>query len=426
MSKDSSSSEFRPNHKAVPRKQEAHDNRPENEPGKLSPRVTIPEVEPPQKNGIKLSIPLWLWAAVGLLVLIGAGISVFMVVRQTKVTFRVDAGDLKITDQPAVIYNFMGKVDLLRSDYARRMTPIDSEYTEVRNNLASARADMAGKLETKRLLKGEIQRLSAQIPDFIEQSQGQLNDLWVKQGAVLDKEYADTKEQYQKKLEDRAKQLGVDYQRNQDIDSIDVSVNAFKLSLYGAPKTVKVEDERKYAESLLAEWQKYQEDWQKRLVSMKDKSQQIRQQPGPKIEEVKAQVAKVQNDIFAVDADISSYQLEIQQYEGRTNDLNTQIQKVTKQFMDDLLSAPKEFIKTRLQLDGNGIAELKDLEDHKEDFPPGDYFLLVSAQKDDQVYWALKKFTIKEYSKSDVYILRSDFVLARSYLSNKQESRAAE
>jgi cob(I)alamin adenosyltransferase len=400
----------------VPKRQPS---RPENKPGKLRPKVNIPEVPARQ---FKLAVPLRLWAGLGALILAGIGLFVFWLIKETRVTFRVDAGDLKIDDQPAVIYNFMGKVDLLRSDYARRVKPIDSEHNEVQNNLASARADLAGKLETKRLLKGEAQRLNAQIPAFISESRNELNDLWVKQGASLDKEYADTKEQYQQKLEERARQLGVDYQRNKEIDSIDVSVNAFKLALYGAAKTIKVEDERKYAEGLLVEWQKYQEAWQKRMVSMKDKSQSIRQQPGPKIEEAQAQIAKVQNDIFAVDADISSYQVEIQQYDARTGDLNAQIQKVTKQFMDDLLNAPKEFVKTRLKLNGNGVAELKDLENRKDDFPPGNYFLLVSAKKDSQVYWALKNFTIKEHGKSQVYILRSDFVLASSYLGKENHT----
>ncbi|MDR1146634.1 MAG: hypothetical protein LBK71_10940 [Verrucomicrobiales bacterium] len=392
-------------------------NRPERRPGKLRPKVDLPETPLPARHRYKPARPWQLWAAGGMLLLIGAVCLVIWLARETRVTFHVNVGELKITDQPAVIYNFTGKVDLLRADYRRRLAPINLELNEVQNNLAAARADLAGKLERRRLLKGEMERLNAQIPGFIAQSNDALNDLWLKQGTALDEEYADTKEQYQRRLIERAGQLGVVYQRNREIDSIDVSVNAFKLALYGANKAVKVEDERKFAERLLAEWQQYQEDWQQRLGSMKDKSQAIRQQPGPKIEGVKEQLAKLRDDQAAAEADISSYQLEVRQYEARLAELDERLQQVTGRFMDDLLGAPRDFVKIRLKLTVDGTAELKNLEQHRDDFPAGDYFLLVTAEKDDQVDWALKKFTIKDHGRERIYVLRGDFVPARSYLS---------
>jgi predicted outer membrane protein len=393
-------------------------NKPEQQSGKLSPRIIIPETTPPAKRGFRL--PLWLWLGLAVLFLLGAGLAIFRLSQEARVTFKVDAGDLQMTDQPMVIYNLMGKVELLRSDYARRTAPVNTEYAEVQNHLTAACADLAGKLEAKRLLKGEENRLGTEIPDIISQNQSALEDLWITQGAELDKEYADTKEEYQQKLELRARELGVDYQRNKEIDSIDVSVNAFKLALYNAPKTVKSEEERKYAEGLLAEWQKYQEDWQKRLGSMKEQSQEIRQRPGPKINEVKKLIGKVTDDLQTIDADIAAYQQEVREHESRLAGLDGQVQQITRQFVADLLNTPKDFVKTRLKLNVSGMAELTDLENHKQDFPPGDYFLLVSAQKDGEIYWALKKFAIREHRRETVYIQRRDFVLARSYLSGQK------
>ena len=394
-------------------------NKPEQQPGKLSPRVIIPETTPTPKRKFTLAIPTWVWVGLAALLLLCAGLPIFKLMRGTKVTFKINVGDLQIVDQPAVIYNPMGKLDLLRSDYARRIAPINTEYEEVQRHLNAARADLAGKLEAKRVLKGEENRLGTEIPDIILQNQSALDDLWVKEGDALDKEYEDTKEAFQQRLETRARELGIPYQRNKEINSIDVSVNAFKLALYGAPKTVKAEEERKYAEALLAEWQNYQEEWQKRMGAMKEKSMEIRQRPGPKINEVKIHIDKILDDIKAIESDIASYQLEIQQHESRLAGLNEQIQQVTQQFTADLLSAPKDFIITRLTLDANNEAVLNDLENRK-DLPFGDYLLWVSAQKDGEIYWAMKKFAIRKNQRETVYVLRKDFVPARIHLSGEK------
>ena len=419
MSNDPQIPDPTPKANAVPRKADRDSGK------KVLPKVTIPEIRESPKRGSKFAIPVWLWIGLGGLLLAGLIFLVIGFIRETKVTFHISPGDLTITEKPAIIYNFTGKVDLLRADYVRRIAPINFELKEVQSSLAAARADLAGKMEKKRMLNAEVERLGAQIPKYAEESQQALSGLFDKQGAVLDKEYAAKKEEYQKTLEDHAKELGVDYQRNTEFDSIDVSVNAFKLALYGAPKAVNAENERKYAEDLLVEWQKYQEEWQKRLLALKDESQNIRQQPGPKIKGIQEQVAAVKEDIETVDAEIASYQLEVRQYEVRNQELNEQVKVVGNQFMEDLLKTPKDFIKVRLDLAADGTAQLNGLEDHGDEYPSGDYFLLVTGLKDKEVYWALKKFTIREHAKQKVYVLRSDFVQASSYLKTSGKSGSA-
>ncbi|MDR1191410.1 MAG: hypothetical protein LBK60_07085 [Verrucomicrobiales bacterium] len=395
-------------------------SRPQSAPraGRFPPRVVIPE--PAAADRRKLTVPLWLWGGLGLLVLTVAALTAVWLMQETRVTFHVDSGDLVLTEPPAIVYNFTGQVDLLRSDYSRRVAPIDLESREVQNNLAAVRADLAGKLEAKRLLKNELERLDMKIPEFIADTQHELTDLWAQQGGELDREYVLTEEEYQQKLVERARQLGLDYRRNQDIDFMDVSVNAFKLALYGMPKTVNAEAERQFAEDLLAEWQKYQEDWQKRMAVLKAKSQDIRKQPAPKIEEVRERMAKVTADLALVDVDVAAYQLELRQYERRAADLNTQLREVTRQFMDHLLVTPNEFVKTRLSLGENGFAELRDLGGRKEEFPPGDYWLLVTAVKDERTYWALKKFSIEEHRRQLVNILPGDFTPVTAWLNGNQ------
>ena len=384
----------------------------------MSPVVTIPEAPAAAGTGKRRwRIPITVWLLLALAVLVFIGIELYRSARETRIIFNFNLGELTLAESPAIVYNFTGRLDLLRADLARRLEPINTEFDEIQSYLAAARADLAGKLEKKRLLKTQVDKLAAEIPAIASLHKTELDDLWIGQGDALEKEFADTKEQLRGQLEDRAARIGVAFKRNEDIDSLDVDVNAFKLALYNAPKTVKVEDERKAADELLAEWQKFQDDWQKRVGALKEKSEAIRKQPGPKIAEVEDQIAKTRNDIAGVDADIASFQQEIRRHEQRLEELNAQANEVTGRFLTSLHNAPKDFIKTRLTPDAEGVIELKDLRRRAEEFPPGDYYLFAVAKKDNEIYWAVKKFTVRENVKESVTVRRADFIPARLYLT---------
>ncbi|MDD5262443.1 MAG: hypothetical protein PHD76_11415 [Methylacidiphilales bacterium] len=386
---------------------------------KKKPRVILPPPEAPPRRRFHFMVPEFprsvRWWALGL-VLLGVGIGTYLYLRETSVIAHVVPGDLQIVDRPAVVYNFTGKLSLLKSDYAKRVHPLEEQLKGIEDDLAAAQADMAGRQERKKSLEGQISGLEAEIPRYVDASQTELDALWKTQGAALDREYADTKESLQKEIEDRAKKCGLKYERNKDIDALEVAVNSYKLSLYAAPKGVKVDEERAFGEDILSRWKKFEADWQIRQAAIKAKALEIKKEPAPKIDETRARIDGFKTDLSSLETELVSLQDEVDRYSQAKKEMEGQIEVIVRQFVTDLLAAPNDFIKMKYPIEADATVQMHNLQDKSLDLPPGNYIFFVQAKSPDQIYWAMKEFAIKEYERTQIDITRQDFVPARSFL----------
>ncbi len=386
---------------------------------KKKPKVILPPPEEPPRKRFRFKVPelprstRW-WALA--LVLLGVGIGTYLYLRETSVIAHVVSGDLQIVDRPAVVYNFTGKLGLLKSDYAKRVNPLEEQLKGIEDDLAAAQADMAGRQERKKSLEGQISGLETEIPKYVDASQTELDALWKTQGAALDREYADTKEKLQKEIEDRAKKCGLKYERNKDIDALEVAVNSYKLALYAAPKGVKVDEERAFGEDVLSRWKKFEEGWQTRQTAIKAKALEIKKEPAPKIDETRARIDGLKNDLSSLETELASLQDEVDRYSQAKKEMEGQIEVIVQQFVTDLLAAPNDFIKMKYTIEPDATVQMHNLQDKALDLPPGNYIFFVQAKSPDQIYWAMKEFAIKEYERTQIDITRQDFVPARSFL----------
>ena len=392
---------------------------------KKKPKVVLPPEEQTVpvftrvkslKTVISQKIPKTVWLTLLGLFLLVSFAGIYFLTRETSVIGRVDLGDLQLVDQPAVVYNFSGKLDLLKSDYAKRIAPLNEQLKGIEDNLAAAKADVAARLQRKSMLEGQISSLETEIPKYIDASQSQLEALWSKQGVAMDKEYVETKAAMHREIEARAKQNGLKYERNKEIDALDVAVNSYKLALYAAPKSVKVDEERAFGEALLGRWKKFEDDWQTRQSLIKEKALEIKKQPGPKIEEAKGRIEVLRTDLASLNDELRSLQTEQDRYKQDKVELDAQVAAVTSQFGSDLMLLPKEFIKLKVSLESDTSVQMHNLQEKSLDMPPGNYIFFVRAKSGEEAYWAMKDFVIKEYERTQISITRQDFVPAQNFL----------
>lgn len=359
-------------------------------------------------------------AALLLLFAAVAAVSVYFLTRETRLTVSVDAADITLNPQAHIVFNFAGKINMLRRDYQNRQQPLINQVDEQQLQLIAARGDLAGRQQRKKLLDDALEQYQREIPEILRQGQEKLDRFWNEEGEALKKEYRDTLEAIQQEILERAQKLGIPYTRNTELDAIEVAANAFRLALYNVASSVNVDEERRWVEGVLARWKEFEKSWTERQLQLRDKAMAIRQEPGPKVAAAEERIASLRQEIAALEIELQALEGEVATYEQRLAEAQTALEATIQPFMEELLSIPNQFEHIPLTLPSSGALELRNLQE-RTDLPPGDYTLLVRGVRDGQEFWAVKDFTLTAYDKNAVTVGATDFVPARSLLLPKKE-----
>ena len=376
-------------------------------------QAKVPEAVSGQ--GKKRGLLLWLGIAVALMLLVGLGFYIYHITRETTAEVVLSIDDLTLTGIPLIVYHFDGQVSQIKRDYAERRDPMEIRLQGIEADLAAAKADLAGREEKKRILTAEVQKLRNSIPAYIAEGEKKLELLWGEESGNLDKAYADQKETLHKEIEKRAADLGLKYERNKELDALEVAVNAFRLSLYGAAKTVNVDEQRIFSEDILKRWRDFDKDWSRKQLEIKEKAMTIKQSPGPRIEDAEKRIETFKVDLNALNVDLASLQEEVNRRQQDEVEEQQMLRDVEKPFLSDLMRIPANNILREWNADLEGKYLLRNLE-KSTDMPPGEYLIFVQARKDDDIYWAIKPFVISQYLKTDIVISRQDFVPIRKLI----------
>jgi hypothetical protein len=405
----------------------------------IDPKPTTPESAPKIESTAKSQskarpvVPLvstapqgrWSWLtspafriAVVLLFIAVAAVSIYYFTRETRLTINVAAGDIQVRPEMSVVFNFAGKVNLLRRDYQNRQQPLILQVDEQQLQLMSARGDLAGRQQRKKLLDDALEQYQKEIPQYLAQGQAALDTFWSQQGESLKQEYRTTLEGIHTEISQRAASLSIPYTRNTELDAPEVAANAFRLALYNAPAGVKVDGERKWVEELLARWKAFEKDWTEKQLQLKDRAMDIKKEPGPKVADAEDRINSLRQEIDALSVELKALEDEVATYEGRLEEAQQSLESTIDPFLRELLSVPDQFQKAALVLPASGVLELRQIQE-RSDLAPGIYTLMIRGTKEGQEYWALKEFDIKAYQANAVSVGPDDFVLARSYLKSK-------
>ncbi len=350
-----------------------------------------------------------------LLLVAAAAYSIYLFTRETTLEIQVVAQDYQLQPKAFVVFNFSGKVSMLQRDFRARQAPLLEQLAVQQEQLASAKSDLAGRGQRRQILQGSMEQLQKEIPGHLERAQKTLDRFWMEEGAALKNEYATFRDGLHQEITERAKQLGLNYQRNPDLDAIAVAANAFRLALYSAPQGVAVDEQRKWSEELIVRWNEFEKQWNEKQLTLKDKAMAIKQEPGPKVAAAQERIDQLRLEIDAMDVELKALQDEVATYEGRLLEARQALEDTVAPFLRELLNVPGEFEKLTLDLPPDGTLLVRELQE-RSDLPPGTYTLLVRALLKEEEYWAVKDFTIAEFEKNSLQIPAEDFKPARDYL----------
>ncbi|MDX6765172.1 MAG: hypothetical protein SFU85_00110 [Candidatus Methylacidiphilales bacterium] len=381
------------------------------------PRVTLKPV-PVGQNRASWKTPA---AIVGILAfLVISAVSIYLLNRETILDINVEPGQYQLQPKAFVVFNFAGKTSMLKRDFLARQAPLLEQLDQQREQLASAKSDLASRQQRRDLLSESSDQLQKEIPQILERSQKELDQFWEKQGMALKEEYNSFRDSLHQEIQDRAKQLGLKYQKNLELDAIEVAANAFRLSLYNAPTGVAVDEQRKWSEALLKRWNEFEKKWNDKQLELKNKAIAIKQEPGPQVAAAQERIEQLRSEIAALDIELGALRDEVATYEQRLQEARQALEDTVAPFLRELLNVPGDFEKMTLDLPADGHLLVRDVQERTE-LPPGEYTLLVRGLLQDDEYWAVRDFTVLEYKKNDIQVLSTDFKPARDYLIPKDK-----
>lgn len=371
-------------------------------------------------TGVQRPKPAWKKIALRVLIIVLIpllGTATYYSLRETRLEGRIaHASDFSLNNEAFLVRDFRNDLTALQEEIQLSRDPIRQSLQDKQTLVNRVKSDISAREERLHLLNQEIASAQGESAGIIDQAKKQGQAVWDEKGKQLDDEYNQKKKDFSKQIQDRAAALKLPLAAPApEYDSPEVWVNAFRLSLYDAPKTVKAVSEREWAEKLLEDWRAYEKQWQGQIQKIRQQVEDIDAVPGPRIEKINDRVKDLQTRIEETKAEIEPLQAEMEGYQKDIADLQAQDAAIYQRFYNQLVQVPNGNINYRIPLEANGRFSWRHIEQNSS-FPPGSYLLWIRAQKKGEEYWTLIPFTLYPYVRTEVSIEPAAFISVRELL----------
>jgi len=353
--------------------------------------------------------------ALGAALLVGLGVEAVRFLRQTQVQGLIVAPGAALPKEVYLVRDFSDDIRTLRTEFKLANEPYERDARQKTETLQRVEADLARLDQHKKLVADDIGAKQEEIRVLLVQARLEAQKVWENDGNALDKDYAKRLNGFRQALADRAKQLGLAVTLDPQAGSPEVWANGFRLALYDPPAAVKPIPEREWLEKQLSDWHAYEKDIDTQRAGLKDKAEAIRKHVAPKVDEINAAIAKANTEIDEAEntaAPLRS-EREVLQAEAESAQARAAVQR--KSYAEQLIQLPQQHILDKFPLDPQGRFRWENLQ-AADKYPPGNYLLWASLQRDGVEYWALVPFPVKEYTRVDLVVGGKAFLPAAGLL----------
>ncbi|SDT86236.1 hypothetical protein SAMN05444156_0157 [Verrucomicrobium sp. GAS474] len=380
----------------------------------VSPAPVTPASAPKKKKRIPPIVSRILGWILAIALIGGLAYGAVYYLRQTQMQGIIVAPDYLLPEKVAIIRDFSGDISALRVEFRSARAPFERDLAEKELNLKRIASDLAVVEQRKKLYQQEADAANAEVAAILDRARNEADAVWKNTGGALDAEYQAKTDAFIQSLVDRAAAIKLPFTLNPDANPLrspDVWANAFRLALYNPPAPIKPVAEREWLEKQLAEWHVYEKGYDERRTAIKAQAAAIRKAVSPKMDEIRVRVDKAAADVAAAEADAAPLRDELANAKVETEGARTRIVDQRASYVAQLQDIPKRNLIQSLPVDHRGRFRWEHLEANAQ-FPPGNYLLWVELKKDDQPYWAVVPFTIKEYQRLSLVLKPGAFVPA--------------
>ncbi len=349
--------------------------------------------------------------------IVGIGYYSYYTLRETRLEGFVNLPPDFQVKRVCLVRDFRQDVLNLAEELAMARAPLRSDIEQLETVVSRSKSDVAGREERLRLLREEVEKADKEILGVMKDATDSGNKIWSGPGAALDTEFSQKKEEFHKKIAERAAQLKIKYVDNTDYRDPEVWVNAFRLALYDAPKEINTGVQREWAEKELASWKKYVESYQQGMAALKKQVEEIQTSPQGRIGEINQRVNDLNQRIAETEQEIQPIRQELKQGQEALDKLTAEQASLESPFYKQVLDAPEGSLLLKLNFDAATNRFTWREINRDPQFPPGEYNLWVSAiAKDGQEYWSYVKIHLYEYQTTQVILQPGAFVSVQTVL----------
>jgi hypothetical protein len=338
------------------------------------------------------------------------GVGTYYSLRETEVEGQIFPGKLPMPANAYVVYDFSGDVRALRRDCGSSVEPYRQTVQSSENNLQRVRSDLVAQQERIRLLKEQLHAAEEELKITGKEAQEKGRELWATEGAALEREYDAMVAHIEANFQERSKQIGLPItEKDVSVRAPEAWANAFELSLYSAPPSVNVTEERKWAEEGLKVWHQFQSLYEQKQQALKKKTEEFQEQVAPKVTEIRNQISLLEGRITDSEEEMLPLQQEFTANQNELSNATAQAEAARANFQKQLLQLPRHSIRTTIPVGADGHFEWRRLEQNGR-FQTGHYFLWLVTKEGGQEHWSLFPFSISPYAKTEIIVRADSFI----------------
>ncbi|MFH1066900.1 MAG: hypothetical protein V1746_03270 [bacterium] len=355
------------------------------------------------------------WLLACATIIVAGGAFLLLGFRETRLQIIIQPGDLQLQPEASIVLDFSERMEFVKKSLRARLEPIRASLADTNAKLNAAQADLAGRKEAQRLLQGSMQQEREKTEALMKDTTTKLSNLWDEESQKLNEAYEAAKREFNGKIEARAKSLGVEFKPNAELDMPEVSVNAFRLALYDAPKGVDVNAERIWAEDELQNWRKFEDEQKEKRLSIKSQAQGLRAPLGGEVEKFQDRFKNMTSEIESTNQGIERIQEEIATLQEEEATLKKNIEETFHPFYEEFLRIPHDYTVLTYPVPEGGFVDMRDLEKRKE-LQKGRLCLLLRATKGGEEFWFLQDLHLKKFQTTRINVNQGQFIPAHSLL----------
>ncbi len=219
---------------------------------------------------------------------------------------------MSLSDEVWIVTDFTSLAGGIADDLAAERAPLMQEIQERRDHVQRAQSDIASREERIRLIQEEIQATKDQVGGLVKQARDATQKIWDTEGAEIDREYQDHFASLKASIADRARSLKLAYTPDPAYDSPEVWANAYRLALYQVPAGVDGTKEHQWIGDQMKAWRDFQKSLDDRREQLREKTAQIKLEPGSKLADLSAKIDDLNQRIEATQTEEVPLKTELQ------------------------------------------------------------------------------------------------------------------
>ncbi|CAF0689897.1 coiled-coil domain-containing protein [Candidatus Methylacidithermus pantelleriae] len=341
---------------------------------------------------------------------------IYLSLRQSQVEIVWQWDQLPSPTKVYLVGDFTGDLRALRQEYRLAEEPFEQEIRVKKESLRRVESDLAGLEERIGLLRNEKGTVEKELKHLVEENEKKSQEIWERKGLTLERKRKQKLLALEQLIESRAQSLHLSLKLRADAPKDpEVWVNAFRLALYDAPRDIPVGKERKWAEALLEDWHRSEEEYQKEKASVGKELERLRVAIRERAASYLARLRELDRRIHEAEEEKKPIETERQAGTVALDASKGRKDSIQDNYALTIRNIPKRYVVGELSRGADGRYHWIGW-DQDPKSAIRHWYLWACTEKDREQYWSLVQLPLERFTKVVLVLRPESFVRVRDLL----------